>query len=126
MQTENDGCTCYDETTRKCSVHEESCYTGTKVQKSLLLYLETCIVDKSARVNLQHMNDEDVEQAETWNEAGFIGYGRIIANDCTATGCMWVTFSDSAWEAAHRERRARGHRMIAGRPYMTTAEKRGG
>lgn len=123
---EKDGCTCYDETTRKCSVHEEPCYNDTKDQRLLLLYLETCIVDKAGRVNQIHMNDKDTEQAEAWNEAGFIGYGRIIFKDCTKNGSSWVTFSDSAWETAHRERRARGERMIAGRPYMTTAEKTGG
>lgn len=127
MQSDKDtGCTCLDETTRECDVHKEEPWIQNRDQSSLIMFLETCIVDKWGRVNTKHMNSEDMEQAFIWNEASFIGFGRICAADCTKNGASWVTFSDSAWEAAHRERRARGDRVIAKRRYMTTAEKRDG
>ena len=104
-----------------CSSH---CYAGTKDQRTLLLYLECRAVDTGGRVHGQHMNAEDFSQAAEWNEAGFIGFGRIASEDCDQYGAHWVTFSDAAWEAAHRERRARAERMLENRNYRTTAEKR--
>ena len=104
-----------------CSSHY---YAGTKEQRSLLLYLEARSVDNSGRVDGQHMNGDDFEQAAAWHDAGFIGFGRIASEDCSEYGSYWVTLSDAAWEAAHRERRASAERMLAKRNYRTTAEKR--
>ena len=38
-----------------------------KDEKSLLLFLETRAVDYGGRVNVQHMNLEDMEIAKRWN-----------------------------------------------------------
>ena len=97
---------------------------GTKDQRSLILYLESRIVDQSGRVDLRHMNDDDIEQAEKWAVAGFIGFGRIVHRDITAGGTHWVTFTDEAWTAAHGERQAKAKRMWSKRTYQTTVEKR--
>lgn len=96
----------------------------TKNQRTLLLYLETRLVDHGGRVAGEHMNAEDAEQAKAWNESGYIGYGRIASEHCNRYGALWVTFSDQAWEDAHRERRARAERLLKKRTYVTTAEKR--
>lgn len=95
-----------------------------KDKTSLLLFLETQIVDHSGRVGGIHMNHQDFQQAHKWHEENFIGFGQIISRDCNDYGSMWVTFSDAAWEKAHHARRARGERSIKNRPYETTAEKR--
>lgn len=95
----------------------------TKDQKSLVLYLETRIVDHSGRVDARHMNEDDFEQAEAWARAGFIGFGRIIAKDATAGGAHWARFTDEAWAAAHGERRAKADRTRTKRTYQTTEEK---
>lgn len=87
----------------------------TKDERSLLLYLETCIVDHDGRVNSASMNSADREIVAGWVECGFIEYGRIASEFVTRDGGNWVTFSDDAWLAAHKERRARGERMLAGR-----------
>jgi|TARA_Y100000310_G_scaffold213229_1_gene214132 hypothetical protein len=97
-----------------------------KDQLSLLLYLETRLVDHSGRVDARHMNREDIECAEKWNSSGFIEFGRIITEHCNKYGSHWVTFSDDAWNAAHLERRARALRLQGKRDYMTTAEKQAG
>jgi len=96
----------------------------TKDQISLLLFLETQIVDKSGRVDGECMNDEDRLQAKKWNDEEFISFGRITSENCKPSGSLWVTFSDRAWEIAHQERRKRGTKCIENKTYQTTEEKR--
>lgn len=96
----------------------------TRDERRLLLYLETRIVDHSGRVNAAHMNRDDFEIVKRWDSEGFVGFGRIASEDCNSDGAHWVSFSDDAWETAHKERRARGDRLMASRRYMTTEEKR--
>lgn len=96
----------------------------TRDQSSLLLYLETRLVDHDGRVCGEHMNCSDSEQAKDWSDSGYIKYGRIASEDCTRSGSMWVTFSDEAWKDAHRERRARSERCLKNKGYRTTDEKR--
>jgi hypothetical protein len=91
---------------------------------SLLLFLETAAVDQGGKVNIAHMNESDMTLAEGWHEAGFIGFGRIIAADCSPRGTHWVHLSDDAMTAAHAERKARAKRMWHSRLYITTEEKR--
>ena len=51
----------------------------TKDDKSLLLYLETCAVDKEGKVDSRKMNEIDHGIAKCWDEAGFIVYRRMPA-----------------------------------------------
>lgn len=96
----------------------------TKDQRSLLLYLETCAVDASGRVNGKRMNQDDFRQAAVWNNAGFIRFGRIASECVNQYGAHWVEFTDAAWQAVHAERRARAERLRARRTFRTTEEKR--
>ena len=91
---------------------------------SLLLFLETAAVDQGGRLNAAHMNEPDFALTEEWKEAGFIGFGRIIAADCSPRGTHWVHLSEDAMTAAHAERKARAKRTWHSRLYITTAEKR--
>ena len=97
-----------------------------KDQRTLLLYLETCVVDHAGRVNGQHMNDGDFAQAAQWDREGFVGFGRVASECVNQYGAHWVEFTDESWAAAHAERRARAERTRSRRTYRTTAEKRDG
>ena len=93
-------------------------------QLSLLLYLEDRLVNCGGVVGYDHVNSDDANQAESWSESGFIGYGRIAIESVTDAGSHWVTFSDEAWAATHAERRARADRLMAKKTFVTTEEKR--
>jgi len=92
-------------------------------EKSLLLYLETCVVDHAGAVDGRKMNQGDFEIVEKWNEVGFIKFGRICFKDISENRANWVFLSEPAWELAHKERRAKAGRMYEKRYYKTTAEK---
>ena len=94
----------------------------TKDERSLILYLETCVVDRSGRVNAVHMNEDDFKLARKWADKGLIGFGRIVMQDHNQDGGNWVTFTDAAWKMAHAERKAKGIRCAAARVFSTTRE----
>lgn len=96
-----------------------------KLEKSLLLYLETCAVDKTGRVESCRMNDDDRDLAGAWNLSGFIQYGRVAAQDLREDrGSNWVRLSDEAWALAAALRRERADRIWASKGFLTTDEKR--
>ncbi len=92
-----------------------------KGQQSLLMFLETRIVDHAGKVAGAHMNGEDFDQAQSWREEGLIKFGRIPTADInrpqiahrSGTNTNWVRFTDEAWKLAHRFRRERGDRLTA-------------
>ena len=90
---------------------------------SLLLYFESCAVDYGGRVNQLRMNAQDFEIAEKWNEDGFIEFGRIKIADHNRDGGYWVRMTESAWTAAHVERRDRAARMLIQKRYRRTKDK---
>lgn len=92
-----------------------------KVQRSLLLFLETCAVDHTGRVNSVHMNEDDFAIAEQWNKEGFIEFGRIYSKDCNHQGCHWCKLSEQAFQLAHQERRERAHRMWVCKTWLPNA-----
>lgn len=96
----------------------------TKDEQSLLLFLETCAVDKAGRVNIVHMNDADMEIARQWNEDHFIGFGRMAMEYVTDKGSHWCRLSDEAWVLVSAERKARADRLWGKRSWNTTEEKR--
>ena len=99
----------------------------TRDERSLLLFFEACAVDHGGRVNTRHMNDEDRQIAEEWNEEGFCQFGRVGSKFLTLKtaklGTHWCKLSDEAWKLAHVERKARGIRMWDKRTWLTTEEK---
>jgi hypothetical protein len=96
----------------------------TKDERSLLLYLETRLVDHYGRVNGLNIKIADMAIIEKRKDAEFVNFGRICSDDISTDGSLWVTFSDGAWRSAHAERRARADRMQLQRSYRTTEEKR--
>jgi hypothetical protein len=83
---------------------------------SLLIFFETCLVDKRGRVNIAHMNTEDMEIAKKWTKEKFVLFGEVSVKDVFISGfdtySHWVRFSDKAWTLAHLEREARSRRML--------------
>jgi hypothetical protein len=93
----------------------------TKDERSLLLYLETRMVDYDGIIDPRMMNEPDFEIAKRWDREGFIKFGRLKMREIkfldekfrnAKTRTHAVRFTTKAWEAAHRERRARSARMI--------------
>jgi hypothetical protein len=99
----------------------------TKEEKSLLLFLETQAVDYWGKVDIRHMNEDDMNIAERWNKEGFVKFGRICYKDIKPAGVKvsthWVNLSDKAWRAAGDERKARAIRCWNKRTWKTTEEK---
>lgn len=95
-----------------------------KVEKSLILFLETCCVDRSGGVNLQHMNGEDINIAKGWDEIGFISFKRIASeflprpNDSTYD-CL---LSADAWAVVSQLRMERAERLYASRRWKNIKE----
>lgn len=97
----------------------------TRDELSLLLFLETCAVDRTGKIEDRRMNDDDREIAKRWHKEGFINYGRICAANLTPEGSHWCHLSDEAWRLAGEARKARADRTWSKRTWQTTDEKRG-
>ncbi|KKM17129.1 hypothetical protein LCGC14_1678950 [marine sediment metagenome] len=98
--------------------------TMSKDERSLLLFLETRYVDYGGRVNLQHMNLEDMDIVEKWNKEKFIFFGRIVMRNHNSDGTNWCKLSQEAWKLAHEERKARAKRMWENKTWLSTKESR--
>jgi hypothetical protein len=89
----------------------------TKVEKSLLLYLESCVVDFAGKIDSTKMNHEDYKLAEKWNHQGFIKFGRISYDDIIGSKTHWVELSEHAWNHAITLRKERADRMAKNSTY---------
>jgi|GEM_PF-1339782 len=87
---------------------------------SLLLYLETCLVDQYGRIEVRRINEEEITIIKQWITEGFVEFGRLRmkaiqklrGNPNGKIYSHWVRFSDAAWRIAHKLRRQRSDRMI--------------
>lgn len=95
----------------------------TREELNQLLYLETCAVDLSGRVDNRRQNDDDRAINDRWVAEGFIRYGRVCAADINSQGAHWVRLSENAMELAHEARKARAERTWGKRAYLTVEEK---
>ena len=92
-----------------------------KDEESILLYLETCLVDNNGRMEEKRMKEVDFRIMETWKMAGLIDYSRLPFKEIEKLRKMtssreythWVLFTDKAWELAHQHRKIKSERMIA-------------
>lgn len=91
-----------------------------RIKESLLLYLESRIVDQCGLVDPRRMNTEDFEIAREWNKRGFIVFRRIPFKKIEQLrmqkpsdhSTSYVKFSKEAWNITHRLRRIRGMRQM--------------
>jgi len=96
----------------------------TRDEKTLLLFLETCAVDHSGRIDIRHMNKDDVQIAEAWHHVGYIEFGRIAFKNITGHYTNFVKLSDEAVMDAHQLRKERAMRCWNKRTWMTAKEYR--
>jgi hypothetical protein len=94
----------------------------TKTELSLLLFIETAMVDHGGSFNPQHVNVEEFEILDWWKEEKYIDHGRIVHRDIKSGKCHWVTLTSQAFADAHRERIARSVRLYNGRRWVKTSE----
>ena len=86
--------------------------TMDKDERSLLLFLESCAVEHGGRVDIRHMNPQDLQIICQWVDEKLIEWGRIKSKDIKLHFTHWVILSDKAWKLAHKERRARCERLM--------------
>jgi hypothetical protein len=90
-----------------------------RAERSLLLYLETCAVDKGGIVAACHMNAEDFATARAWHKTGFLRFSRIptelrdVLPAAYAVANHVVEFNYSSFVCAHVERLRRAQRSQA-------------
>lgn len=95
--------------------------TMTKDEKSIILYAETCIVDKGSLMEGARMNAADHEALKRFQAAGILTYGRILSccptpSHFSSQPTHWVRFTDEAWTLATALRRQRATQLG---PYST-------
>ena len=91
----------------------------TKDEKSILLYLETCLVDNYGFAKGLFMNEIDIEISKKWDEEGFIVFKRIPFDYLEKAGqrnTHYVRFTPEAWIIAHDLRIKKAERILAKHP----------
>lgn len=86
-----------------------------RTEQSLLLFLETQLVDHRGDVAGIHMNKEDFDIAKQWSKEGFVSFvrkkmSRIRQTVGPESRTHEVRFSARAWDIVHRLRRERAER----------------
>ena len=82
-------------------------------EQSLLLYLETCVVDNSCFINTNYINEEDLEILKKFQDNDLIKFGRYSKKDVVTemhSLGFWVFLSDEAFALAHQLRKERALR----------------
>ena len=86
----------------------------TREEESLLLYLETCIVDQSGKMDSRKINDVDQMILDYWCGNDFVSVGRMPGSWIMMYNypqySHWVTLSNDALRLAHECRTARAKR----------------
>lgn len=98
-------------------------HVRTADERSLLLYLETCAVDRGGKVDQRRLNDQDRKTLDHWNKTKFVQFGRIAFDYVTEDAQSWCCLSEEAWEIAHDLRKARAERTWKNRKFETTRER---
>jgi len=90
-----------------------------KDERSIILYLETCLVDGNGKAAGARMNDVDFKNIERFVEEGLIKFGRLpfkeiekMRGNFAVVPTHWIRFSEEAWAIAHKLRRERADRMV--------------
>lgn len=91
-----------------------------KDEKSILIYMETRLVDYGGLLDGPKMNKADLDAAKKFQEEGLLDFGRIPAAllEASKPSTHWVTFNDSAWILAHELRRVRSLRPSPARTVL--------
>lgn len=101
--------------------------TLTKVERSIILYAESCSVEYGGLLEGMRMNEHDLVALRKFEEAGILSFGRCPAallEPLSAYGrkpTHWITLTDDAWNLAHALRRQRAARGSASRTKVDEA-----
>lgn len=76
-----------------------------KTERSVLLYLESCAVDRGGLVEEQRMNGDDMDAIMPWMLSGFIVFKGLQEDIRTST--HYVELSEDAWRIAAEARKMR-------------------
>lgn len=82
-------------------------------EQSLLLYLETCVVDNSCFIDTRYINEEDLEILKKFQDNDLIKFGRYSKKDVVTEMYSlgyWVYLSNEAFALAHQLRKERALR----------------
>lgn len=85
-------------------------------ERSILLYAETCLVDRGGLLCGARMNGADMAALKQFEADGALEFGRIPFKLLGNHGgepadTHWVTFHEPAWQAAHALRRKRSENI---------------
>ena len=99
---------------------------------SLLIYLETTVVDHMGMVDSRKINEDDHKIIKQWNTDGFVLFGRMASVSIeqrirlrhlnSAHEVYWCELSDDAWRITAELRKDRGKRLLNGRTYKRAGE----
>lgn len=89
-----------------------SMFVLTRDQGTLLLYLESRLVDQDGVLDNRHLNSDDNNQLEEWNLSGFVGIGRLPSELCSGNRSQWCVLSIAAIMQAARLREERALRSM--------------
>lgn len=82
----------------------------TKEEKSLLLYVEDCCVNKSGYLENEKMSGSEIKTLEKWNEDGFIYFRRLKSHEMIYKKTHVTKLSNKAWDLAYLCRRDRSEK----------------
>ncbi len=94
--------------------------TMTKDERSIIVYAESCAVDRGGLMEGVRMNGEDLANLGRFEKAGLLASGRIPSEALTATNTHWVELTDAGWALAGLCRRYRARPECRG-PHATKA-----
>ena len=84
----------------------------TRDEKALLLFFETCAVDRGGNVFTAHMNSEEKEIAKRWHDEGVVPWQRQKSDHMIGAHSLNVSRSDAAWSPVHQYRVSRVKRNL--------------
>src|SRR5580692_11021328 len=97
--------------------------TMSKDERSLLLFLETCAVDRGGKVDIRHMNEVDIAISNEWTSTAFVKFGPIYSEDFKESRySYYVLLSSDAHELSAKLRVDRANRMWSKRKYRTATD----
>ena len=89
----------------------------TKVQRSILLYAECCLVDYGGLLEGSRMNADDLGALREFHDAGLLRFGRVpgslLGSFIGRSITHWVVFTPAGWDLAHATRRLQSERSKA-------------
>lgn len=93
-----------------------------RIAKSIILYAESCLVDKGGLLEGCRMNMDDMAALDSLQRRGALTWGRIPsqllgAHRLSSTPTHWVRFTPEAWALAGQLRQERASHLG---PYSTS------